>query len=77
MSGLWITYFVTIGVVIFLTALAKMLFTYDGDELNITYIIFIDLISAVPFVGTLEAFIVICLLFMGIVEGTLEPKYEK
>ncbi len=78
MSGLWITYFVSFGVVILFTALTKLLFTYDGgDEFNITHIIILDLIAAIPFVGTLEAFILICLIFIGIVYGDLEPKYEK
>lgn len=77
MSGLWITYFVSLGVVILFTALTKLLFTYDGDEFNVTHIIVLDLISAIPFVGTLEAFILICLIFMGVVDGELEPKYEK
>lgn len=78
MSGLWITYFVSLGVVIIFTALTKLLFTYNcGDEFNITHIIVFDLIAAIPFVGTLEAFILICLIFIGIVDGSLEPKYEK
>lgn len=78
MSGLWITYFVSLGVVILFTALAKLLFTYnDGEEFNITHIIILDLIAAIPFVGTLEAFILICLIFIGVVGGELEPKYEK
>lgn len=78
MSALWITYFVSLGVVILFTALTKLLFTYDdGEEFNITHIIVLDLISAIPFVGTLEAFILICLIFIGVVCGDLEPKYEK
>lgn len=78
MNGLWITYFVSLGVVIIFTALTKSLFTYNGgDEFNITHIIVLDLIAAIPFVGTLEAFILICLIFIGIVDGNLEPKYEK
>lgn len=78
MSGLWITYFISLGVVILFTALTKLLFTYDcGEEFNITHVIILDLMSAIPFVGTLEAFILICLIFNGIVEGDLEPKYEK
>ena len=78
MNGLWITYFVSLGVVIIFTALIKLFFTYGGgEEFNITYIIVMDLIGAVPFVGTLEAFILLCLVFVGIVAGDLEPKYEK
>lgn len=77
MSALWITYFVSLGVVILFTVLTKLLFTYDGDEFNVTHIIILDLISAIPFVGTLEAFILICLIFIGVVDGELEPKYEK
>ena len=78
MSGLWITYFISIGVVILFTALTKLLFTYDGgDEFNITHIIILDLMSTIPVVGTLEAFILICLIFIGVVAGDLEPKYEK
>ena len=78
MSALWITYFVSLGVVILFTALTKLLFTYDGgEEFNITHIIILDLMSAIPFAGTLEAFILICLIFIEIVGGELEPKYEK
>lgn len=78
MSALWITYFVSLGVVILFTALTKLLFTYDGgDEFNITHIIVLDLIAAIPFLGTLEAFVLICLIFIGVVDGELEPKYEK
>lgn len=78
MSGLWITYFISFGVVILFTALTKLLFTYDdGEEFNITQIIVLDLISAIPFVGTFEAFILICLIFIGVLDGELEPKYEK
>jgi hypothetical protein len=76
MNGLWITYFVSLGVVILFTALTKLLFTYNGgEEFNITHIIVLDFIAAIPFVGTLEAFILICLIFIGIAEGELEPKY--
>jgi len=77
MSGLWITYFVSIGVVVIFTALVKLLFTNDGDEFSVTYIIILDLISAIPFIGTLEAFVLICFIFIGVMEGELEPKYEK
>lgn len=77
MSGLWITYFVSLGVVILFTALTKLLFTYNGEEFNATHIIVLDLISTIPFVGTLEALILICLIFIGIIGDELEPKYKK
>lgn len=78
MNGLWIAYFVSLGVVIIFTALIKLLFTYNGgDEFNISHIIVLDLISTIPFVGTLEAFILVLLIFIGAVNGDLEPKYER
>ena len=77
MSGLWITYFVSLGVVILFTALIKLLFTYDGGkEFNIAHIIVLDLIAAIPFLGTVEAFALICLIFCGVLEEELEPKCE-
>lgn len=77
MNSLWIVYFVSIAVTVLFTALAKLLFTHDGgEEFNTSHIIILDLISAIPFVGTLEAFVIVCLLFISIFSGDLEPKYE-
>lgn len=77
MNGLWITYFVSFGLVILFTALTKFMFTSDGgEEFNVSHIIILDLIAGIPFVGTLEAFVIISMLFLGCITGELEPKHD-
>lgn len=75
MAWYWIMYWVSLAVVVIFTLLVKLLFTYEGEEFHVAYIVVLDLIAAIPFLGTFEAFILVGIIFIGVVEADLEPKY--
>lgn len=75
MSTFWIIYFVTLGVVVFFTAIIGIFFQVDGEDVSISYIVLADFLGAVPGANILVALVLIIMIMIGIFEGDLDPKY--
>lgn len=75
MSTFWLTYLITLGAIIVISALVAVLFEYDGDDISISYVILCDVLGAIPIANYIIglALIIMCLMAMG--DGDLEPKY--
>lgn len=75
MSTFWLTYLITLGAIIVISALVAVLFEYDGDDISISYVILCDVLGAIPIANFIvgAALIIMCLMAMG--DGDLEPKY--
>lgn len=75
MSTFWLTYLITLGAIIVISALFAVLFEYDGDDISISYVILCDVLGAIPIANYIIGLALIIMCLMAMADGGLEPKY--
>lgn len=75
MSTFWLIYWITLGVIVLLTAIIGIFFDIYGEPVSISYIVLCDFLGAIPGANVLVGFVLIFAVLCGIFEEDLEPKY--
>ena len=75
MSTFWLSYLITLGAIIIISALVAVLFEYDGDDVSISYVILCDVLGAIPIANYIIGVALIIMCLCDIADGDLEPKY--
>lgn len=75
MSTFLLYYWISLGAIVLLTAIIKIFFRINDEDVSISYVVFIVFLGAIPYVNFLVAFILITMVVIGIFEEYITPKY--
>ena len=75
MSTFWLVYLIATGCIALISAVVAILFDYDGEPVSISYLVLSILLGAIPIANFLIGIMLIVMLFFGIADGDLKPKY--